>query len=214
MCMSSTTSVTPGRANMGSVTIVASLASTRMESISKENPRAKMKCSVRPRGVSASCLRARRCSRLKRDAEHVEGLLRRVTDHLITEFWFAARTARSRCTVHRSGVALLLQGGNSSGTARPRGWIAGSRGLPAPGRGTTRFTVVETVTGTFSTAVGYYHQKCGAALVSTAQPRGRQVPHLGGFTARGRRSRGHAKLGDSEPWGWIGRRGKPRKNGP
>jgi len=74
--ISSTTSVTPGRVIMGSVTIVASLASTRPESISMEKPCANRKCSARPRGVLASFSRARRCSRLGRDAEDAEGLLR------------------------------------------------------------------------------------------------------------------------------------------
>jgi hypothetical protein len=69
---------TPRGAIMGSVTTIASLASTRLESISTEKPCAKRKCSVRPRGVPASFLRARRCSRLKRHAEDVEALLRQV----------------------------------------------------------------------------------------------------------------------------------------
>jgi hypothetical protein len=45
-------SVTPGRGVIGSVKTIASLASTRLESISTEKPCARRKCSVRPRGGS------------------------------------------------------------------------------------------------------------------------------------------------------------------
>src|SRR5262249_24442172 len=65
----STMIVTPRRAILASVTTVASWACTRPESISTEKPCAKSKCTVRPRGVPASFLRARRCSRLKPPTE-------------------------------------------------------------------------------------------------------------------------------------------------
>jgi hypothetical protein len=77
MRIRSTISVAPRCAIAGSVTTVASFASTRLESISAEKQRDKRKCSVRPLG-HASISSARRCSRLKRDAEDVEGLLRRI----------------------------------------------------------------------------------------------------------------------------------------
>src|SRR5215831_11060626 len=75
MRIRSTMIVRPRRALIGSVTTVASSASTRPESISTENPYATSNCSVRPRGAPASFFRARRCSRLKRYTEDVECFL-------------------------------------------------------------------------------------------------------------------------------------------
>jgi hypothetical protein len=80
----STISVVPRCVPMGSITTIASLASTRLESISMEKPRAERNCSVRPRGAWASISRARRCSRPKRDAEEVE--VRRVR-RFLPLFW-------------------------------------------------------------------------------------------------------------------------------
>jgi hypothetical protein len=74
MRIRSTMIVTPRGSLMGSVTTVASSACTRPESISTEKPCAISKCSGRPRGVPASFSSARRCSRLTRHAEYVEGL--------------------------------------------------------------------------------------------------------------------------------------------